>query len=639
MNSTSYPLLKKQLLPAALVGCLLASPLSLLGQDTTWTGNSSGFWGTSGNWTNNAANESRNAIFDATATRFSVDLGARDRSVLEMTIDSATKYTFTDSNPGQFLQVGDINVLSGSHQFVLMSSLVNGTESTWTISSGAELEAAQAISGTLGLVKEGGGNLVLRATNTYSGGTIVNDGTLTVYQGINNALNNTDVTLNNNTDLIFDDQGDNESYNVGSLNGNGNVDVGGGIVTIGGTSGSDFTGDLTDTVGDGGAVKSGDNTWTLNNSSNAVSSLTIQAGSVVLGNAQALDGTAIDLEVDNGLDRNGANDLTFGGLSGSGDFDAGSNLTLDVTGTATHTGELTTDGTLTKTGTGTQTIANLPSGVTDVSVADGELEITGAVFTNLDIDATGTFTANGLLGKTPTGNGTLATNGNLLVGDGTATDGYAFAGTLDVRSGDVSLLDADQAELGSSTTLDGGTLTSTNGILLGAGETLTGSGTVNNAFENLGTVTGQNAGLTFTGIVEGDGDFLGDVTFDGVYSPGNSPAEVTLEDPTFNFLLEIEMGGLTPGSEFDLLNILGDATLGGVLDLSYLGGFSASEGDIFLFLSGAYSGTFSSIIFPDAQNWFISYDDDSVSVGIVPEPNTAVLLLAGLGLAALRRRP
>jgi len=366
---------------------------------------------------------------------------------------------------------------------------------------------------------------------------------------------------------------------------------------------------------------------------------TSSEGAMTLGGAEAWQNSVVATDLDSAVDFNGVSDVTLGGLSGSGDVDADSiNLTLDSDADATHTGDLTGIETLAKSGNGDQIITSLNNSVTSVTVDSGELEITSSLVTSADVAVDGTLSTNGALISNPTGSGTISANGNLLLGDGTSSDGYSFDGTLEVGANSVSLLDDDAAELGSSTTIDGGTLTSTNGILLGSGETLTGEGTVNNAFENLGTVTGQNAGLTFTGIVEGDGDFLGDVTFEGVYSPGNSPAEVDLENPTFDFVLEIELAGLTQGTEFDFLNILGDATLGGVLDLSYLSGFTASEGDLFLFLSGDYTGVFDSIIFPDAQNWFISYNDDNVLVGVVPEPTTGALLLAGLGAWALRRR-
>ncbi len=49
--------------------------------------------------------------------------------------------------------------------------------------------------------------------------------------------------------------------------------------------------------------------------------------------------------------------------------------------------------------------------------------------------------------------------------------------------------------------------------------------------------------------------------------------------------LEIELGGTTPGSEFDRLTIAGSATLDGALDLSLINGFTPSGGQQFTILT------------------------------------------------------
>ena len=51
-----------------------------------------------------------------------------------------------------------------------------------------------------------------------------------------------------------------------------------------------------------------------------------------------------------------------------------------------------------------------------------------------------------------------------------ATDGYAFSGKLEVGSNVVGLNDADLAVLGVESTIDGGTLSSFNGILIQPGK-------------------------------------------------------------------------------------------------------------------------------------------------------------------------
>lgn len=497
----------------------------------------------------------------------------------------------------------------GSGMFLMNNDVtINVSTGTQTMTGDIVESTLDESGGALGgssLEKTGSGKLVLSGTNSYSGGTTVTGGTLQV--GNNGTTGSLEGDIVNNSILEFK-RSDDIAFD-GTISGNG------------------------------GMTKSGAGSLTLNGSNTMTGKTTIAEGKVILGVADALQNSTAILDVNDGLDLNGQTDVTLTGLSGSGNLDIGAtNLTLNVGGAENYTGVVSGTGTLNLINNGEQVIGGLGNSISGISIGSTRLHITNSIFVQASVSTDGTLEANGVIGSNPTGSGDLTANGNMIVGDGNSTDGYSFAGNLNVGAHAVTLLDADKAELGNLTRIDGGSLTSSNGMLLGDSSSVFGYGTINSAFENLGVVTGQNAGLTFTGIVSGDGDFFGDVTFEGVYSPGNSPAEVNLENPTFDFILEIELAGLNQGTEFDFLNILGDATLGGVLDLSYLSGFTASEGDLFLFLSGDYSGVFDSIIFPDAQNWFISYDDDSISVGVVPEPTTGALLLAGLSYAALRRR-
>ena len=60
--------------------------------------------------------------------------------------------------------------------------------------------------------------------------------------------------------------------------------------------------------------------------------------------------------------------------------------------------------------------------------------------------------------------------------------------------------------------------------------------------------------------------------------------------------LNLQLGGLLPGSQFDKLDIVGGATLGGTLSLSLINGFSPSLGDSFQVLTfGSRTGQFATI--------------------------------------------
>jgi hypothetical protein len=247
------------------------------------------------------------------------------------------------------------------------------------------------------------------------------------------------------------------------------------------------------------------------------------------------------------------------------------------------------------------------------------------------------------------GNSILASGGALALGDVNNASGFNFAGTTSIAPGAaLNLLDSNQATLGSMTTItDSGRLASFNGVLLGTGQVLsaTGNATVDGAFTNQGTVngpTGTGQLLTFIDGVNGAGGYTGNILFSDGFAPGNSPGIVTFAgNVTYDATSEIEMelGGLAPGTGYDKIEVSGLLTLGGgALDILYWDGFMASSGDLFdLFDWGSISGTFGQISLPGLSVglfWDVSrlYVDGTISVGAVPEPEIYAMMAVGLGL-------
>ena len=259
-------------------------------------------------------------------------------------------------------------------------------------------------------------------------------------------------------------------------------------------------------------------------------------------------------------------------------------------------------------------------------------------------------------------NSVVASGGVLTVGNANSAAGFEFGGAITVGAGaTLQVQDADQAVLGSSTTLAaGGRLASLNGALLGASQTLTATGgaAVEGAFTNQGMVNGPSeAGqfLSFADGVNGSGDYTGNIRFAGGFAPGSSPGLVTFAGDLVveaTSPLDMELGGLLPGTGYDKIEVGGLLTLnGGILNVLYWEGFTASAGNVFdLFDWGSRSGTFSQINLPTLSaglSWDTSsfYTDGALSVtGVaapIPEPETYAMLLAGLavlGVAARRRK-
>jgi hypothetical protein len=89
----------------------------------------------------------------------------------------------------------------------------------------------------------------------------------------------------------------------------------------------------------------------------------------------------------------------------------------------------------------------------------------------------------------------------------------------------------------------------------------------------------------------------GDVFFEDDVTPGSSPGLETFGGNVHLGVLsnlQIEIAGMVSGSEFDVLSVLGDVTLGGTLDVSLLNPFSLIPGQSFeiIDVGGSLSGTF-----------------------------------------------
>ena len=235
---------------------------------------------------------------------------------------------------------------------------------------------------------------------------------------------------------------------------------------------------------------------------------------------------------------------------------------------------------------------------------------------------------NGIVsGPLATGLGSfILADGNLTLGDASAFDGFFSDGRLQINEHTVTLLDANEAVLGSLTVLGSGgasgTLTAANGFLLEEGKNLIGQGTVNGEFHNDGDVSGGGTGIVFNDLVTGIGS-ANNVTYNGGFSPGHSPAEVFLRGTTSlaaaNTLF-IELGGLTPGGQFDRLSSTGTVNVDGTLDVSFINGFVPANGDSFEIIgASAVNGTFNTTNLPTLPlglEWDVLYAPDSVTLDV-----------------------
>lgn len=116
-----------------------------------------------------------------------------------------------------------------------------------------------------------------------------------------------------------------------------------------------------------------------------------------------------------------------------------------------------------------------------------------------------------------------------------------------------------------------------------------------------GTLTAPQIDLK-GGILQGVGQVAGPLLNEsGIISPGMSPGSLAATGGLTQGpqgVLHIELGGLTPVSEYDVLNVTGDATLDGILTVELIGMYDPPVGttfDILVTTAGTVSGQFASI--------------------------------------------
>ena len=249
--------------------------------------------------------------------------------------------------------------------------------------------------------------------------------------------------------------------------------------------------------------------------------------------------------------------------------------------------------------------------------------------------------------------GTFNNTGTLLAsGGGTLEVGIGGAinntGTLQASGGgtlrllnNASVMNAGTVSIASGSQLDiqGATYVQTAGVT-----------NVNGVFSAAPTPVDIRGGT-----LSGTGTVIANVSNGGTVAPGNSPGSLFVfgnYTQTPSGILDIEIAGLTAGSGYDELRVIGNAFLAGTLDIELIDGFAPTADAFFdilvtgLFSPGSVLGRFDTVDLPSLSTgiWGVSYLNDRVRVTFtlvpVPEPSSMLLLSAGLGLLgiALRRR-
>ncbi|MCU7144087.1 autotransporter-associated beta strand repeat-containing protein [Salmonella enterica] len=443
------------------------------------------------------------------------------------TLELNTGGTFDNviSGNGQVVKSGDdVLTLSGANSYSGGTLISDGTLvasnvealGTGDVTDNATLEMNTGgdfinnIGGTGRVEKSGDDALTLSGSNTYTGGTTINDGTLIATSvdalGSGDVTNNAVLELNTGGDFInniggtgrVEKSGDetltlsgSNTYTGGTLISGGtlvatNVEaLGTGDVTDNAVLELNTGGDFINNIGGTGRVeKSGDDTLTLSGSNSYTGGTLISSGTLVATNVDALGSGDVTDNATLELNTGGTFDNA---ISGSGQVVKSGDKTLTLSGANSYTG-----GTLISSGT---LVANDVNALGTGDVTDNAvLELnTGGDFDNA-ISGSGQVVKSGdetltLSGANSYTGGTLISGGTLVatsveaLGSGDVTDNAVLelntGGTFDnaisgsgqvVKSGDKTLTLSGANSYTGGTTISGGTLVASNVEALGSGD-------------------------------------------------------------------------------------------------------------------------------------------------------------------------
>jgi autotransporter-associated beta strand protein len=342
-------------------------------------------------------------------------------------------------------------------------TLVTGGNNAITTYSGV-------ISGAGVLVHNGSGTLVLTASNTYTGGTILGPDALVV---TNPAATGTgSITFAGNATILFTQSMSFSNTFVVDANTTGTIDT------------ASYTVALTGPInGLGGLSKSDSGTLILANSNTYTGTTMVTGGVMLLANTAALAGSTFDTSGSGSLSFGTLTSAAVGGLQGSGSLalsnTASAAVTLAVGGNNANTtfaGTLSGPGGLVKAGTGLLALTGTNLDTGGLVLDPGIVSITSDAALGA---STGTATWQGLTGNVifaanstlqASASVALAANRTIVLGPSTTatfdTNGNTFTiGGPISGSGALAVVGSGTLVLTNSNTYSGGTLVSSNGAL------------------------------------------------------------------------------------------------------------------------------------------------------------------------------
>ncbi len=494
------------------------------------------------------------------------------------------------------------------------SGIVNNGTGTW---SGAG-DLASFPNGRL--TNSAGGGFDIQTDADFTGGALINQGSLTKSAGATDGSDKTVIS--------------------GRLENSGSINVQQGTLSI--------TGSGVHT----GSFASGDNSW-IEFAAGLNATQQLNAGASVTGNVRMISSSGTTF-VNSGATYDAARTeiISGGKLSFTEPSQTANTDTLSVSGGALGgAGDLAVSGLTTFTGgqiggDGGDVIAN--GGLAISGAADKTLgRINGPASSGIVNNETATWSGAGDLSNFPSGRFTNSAGANFDI----QTDADFTNGTF-INQG--SLTKSAGATDGSDKTVISGAFENSGSVNVQQGAL-----EVTRAFNNQGVIDvatgtvfhGNNANFTNDGTIQGDGTIQTQLNSDlvntGAINPGEAIGHLTIDGDLTQMgggVINFELASL---SSFDQLTITDDVALGGEIAVWNLG-YTPVVGDSFvvaMFDERLGDSTFSSVSthgFGSGVNFGVIYNEHDVTLAVtaVPEPEQYLMFLAGLGLmgAMARRR-
>lgn len=266
----------------------------------TWTGASDTSWTTADNWLSGMVPGSGSAIVFNSASVANLATVLNTNFSIYSVIVTNPSGPVSIGGANTLTMAGGINMSSASQNLSIASPVIMSASQTWSVTNGRTLNVSSNVSGSAALTVSGGGTVMLGASNSYTGSTTINGGT--VQAGDNNALGTATITLAFGAASNGKLQVNSRSVSVGSLSGDAtatieNANSSPGALTINNSGSVTFPGVFQDGSG-GGALalnKSGAGTLTLSATNTFSGGTTISAGIITAGANNSLGSGTVNI--------------------------------------------------------------------------------------------------------------------------------------------------------------------------------------------------------------------------------------------------------------------------------------------------------------------------------------------------------